>query len=178
MVKVTRKFLQSFPDGYVYSGNLYKISKDVFEFTVYNWLPGDNPHGFDGHFSFAVNIRNFKYLVWKDSDYGGLTYVRDNPNKVFIAIHKSMKPIVEQLIANKLLRSYWYDHNAVNSKGKNLFSDGTPPEPAGHGFRPHIVRYNDGVKLSLICTFVDDYTGEPLGELKDIEKLAIAELQK
>jgi len=40
------------------------------------------------------------------------------------------------------------------------------------------MRYNDGVKRSLICTWVDDYPNEPLGELKEIEKLAVAKLQK
>jgi hypothetical protein len=178
MTKVTLEFLKSFPMGINYDGNIHKISKDVYQFTIYNWLPGKNPHGFDGHYSFAVNITNFKYLCWKDSDYGGLTYVRDNQNKIFIPVHKSMKAEVEAIIAGKLRGAYWYDRDAVFSKGKNLFPNGNPTEPAGHGFNPNIVRYHDGAKYSLICTWVDDYPNEPLGELKDIEKAAIEKLQK
>jgi len=179
MTKVTLEFLKSFPFGQIFDGNINKISKDVYVFTVYNWLPGGNPHGFNGHYSFAVNITNFKYVVWKDSDYGSLTYVRDNPNKVFIKVHKSMKATVEQIIANKLLGAYWYNRNAVNHRGVNLFSDGTPPEKSGTNiYGEDIMRYDDGRKYSIICTWVDDYPNEELGQLKDIEKLAIAELQK
>ncbi len=179
MTKVTLKFLERFPKGPTFDGNIYKISKDVFMFTVYNWLPGDNPHGFDGHYSFAVNITNFKYVVWRDSGYGGLTYVIDNPNKAFIKVHKSMKAVIESIIATKLLGSYWYERTAVNQWGKNLFSDGTPPEFVQKNiYQEDIMRYNDGSKISLICTWVDDYPNEPLGELKDIEKLAISELQQ
>lgn len=157
--KVTVDYLESISGDYCGSGNIHKISKDVFEFTVYNLLPGTNPEGLDGHYSFAVNITNFDYVYWKDSDYGGLTYVHDNENKIFIPVHKSIKKQIEGLIARKLLGAYWYDGNHVNHQGPNLFG-------------------NDGYKSSIICTFVDDYPNEPLGQLSEIEKLAVTKLQK
>lgn len=177
-MKCTLEFLESFEYGYSYHGNINRISKDVYKFTVYNFLPGTDPHGLDGHYSFAVNVTNFEYVYWKDSGYGGLTWTVDNEDKVFLRVHKSIREQIEIIIATKLRGAYFYDSNAVNNYGKNLFSDGTPPEPAGSGFNENIVRYRDGQKISLICTWVEDYPGEPLGELKEIEKLAIKKLQK
>jgi len=178
MKKVTIEFLEKIKSSDCGYGNVSQLSKDVFSFTEYNFLPGTNPHGLDGHYSFAVNITNFKYVYWKDSDYGGLTYVRDNPNKVFIPVHKSIKKQIEGIIARKLLGSYWYDRNAVNSRGKNLFSDGTPPEKAGFGFNDHIVRYNDGWKLCLITDWAMTEPDSELGKLDPIEKMAVDELQE
>ena len=158
MKKVTVEFLKSIMANHCGYGNVSQISKDVFTFTEYNFLPGTNPHGLDGHYSFAVNIKNFKYVYWKDSDYGGLTYVKDNTNKVFIPVHKSIKKQIEGIIARKLLSSYWYDGNHVNQQGPNLFG-------------------ND-CKLCLISDWAITQPDTDLGTLDEMEKLAVSELQK
>jgi len=159
MKKVTVEFLESIAakdGGY---GNLSQLSKDVFKFREYNLLPGTNPHGLDGHYVFAVNITNFNYVYWKDSDYGGLTWVRDNPNKVFIPVHKSVKKQIESLIARRLLISYWYDGNHINHQGPHLFGN------------------NDWWKGCVIETWHITEPNSPLGKLKKMEKQAVKVLQ-
>lgn len=163
-MKLTREYLEKIATR-SQSGNIHKISKDVFVFTMYNFLPGTNINGLDGHYSFAVNITNFKYLYWKDSDYGGLTYVRKNKNKTFLYVHLNMIKEIEGIIAAKLLGSYWYESDKSNGRGKNLFHKESDDE------------YDWNPKISLICTFVDDYPNEPLGKLSEIELLAIKKLQ-
>jgi len=160
-MEVNVKFLKSIAGKCYSSGNINKISKDVYVFTIYNFLPGTNPHGLDGHYTFAVNITNFNYVYWKDSDYGSFTWVRDNTDKIFLPVHESIKEQIDGLIATKLLGAYWYYADSINHQGKNLFED--------EDYYPH--------KTSLICTWVDDYPNEPLGQIKDIEKEAIKVLQ-
>ncbi len=143
-----------------HDSNIHKISKNVYRFIQYNFLPGENPYGLDGHYCFAVNVTNFKYLVWKDSDYGGLTYVRDIENKVFLEIHESIKEEVESVIADKLLGAYFSEYRNEKRERKSLIADS-----------------DDYYKKSLICTWVDDYPNEPLGQLKEIEKMAIEKLE-
>ncbi len=165
---ITRKFLESKAEGSIYnnagSGNIHKIADNIFAFTVYNFLSGGDPNGFDGHYSFVVDINNFNYLVYKDSDYGGLTYVKDIKDKSFLNVHASMTKKVENIIASKLLGAYYYDSKHVNQQGKNLFPDKSENP------------YYSGQKISLICMWVDDYPDSPLGQLKNIEKLAIKTL--
>lgn len=140
------------------SGNIAKQSENVFSFIVHNFLPGTNPHSLCGHYSFSVNVKTFDYRVWKNSDYGGLTWVQGIKNKVFLNIYESVKAQIESVIAHKLLGAYWYNYNHINQQGLNLFPDGD-------------------IKRSLITTWVDDYPGEPLGELEKIEILAIKEFE-
>jgi hypothetical protein len=154
------------------SGNIEKIAENIFKFHAYNFLPGTNPHGLDGHYCFIINIENFTYRIYKDSDYGSLSYVLYVKNKVFTEVHKSIKEKVEDIIACKLLGAFFYDGDACCHRGKNLFSDNTPPEL----FRG-CLNYKDGYKYSVICTWVDDYPNEPLGKLSKIDKLAIKELK-
>ena len=169
-IMITKEFLESKTTNIDYynggggSGNINKIADYIYAFTVYNFLPGDNPHGFDGHYAFVVDITNFNYLVYKDSDYGGLTYVKEIDNKVFVDLHESMIHEVENIIASKLLGAYYYDGNHVNQQGPNLYPDKSDNP------------YYSGSKISLICTWVDDYPNTPLGQLEDIEKLAITTL--
>jgi len=47
------------------SGNSYQLSKDVFSFTQYNFLPV-NGCTLDGHYSFHVNYKTFEYRVSQD----------------------------------------------------------------------------------------------------------------
>ena len=164
-MKVTREFLEKIRIRQSWSGNIDKISKDVYTFTIYNFLPGTNPNGLDGHYSFAVNITNFKYVYWKDSNYGGLTYVRDNKNKILLPVHKSVKQEIEGIIASKLLGAYWYDGKHVNQQGNLLF----PLEN---------VEYEAPYKRSIICTWHDDQPNTPLGILDEMELLAVEKLQK
>ena len=78
---------------------------------------------------------------------------------------------VENIIASKLLGAYYSDWKYMNRQGPNLFSDETPEKERGFG-----ISLANGPKISLICTWVDDYPNEPLGELDEIEKLAIKTL--
>lgn len=163
-MKVTREFLEKIRVRQSWSGNINKISKDVYTFTIYNFLPGTNPHRLDGHYSFAVNITNFKYVYWKDSNYGGLTYVRDNIDKILLPVHKSVKSEIEGIIASKLLGAYWDDGSVINGNGNLLFPKKT-------------TEYDPYSKRSIICTWHDDQPNTPLGTLDGIELLAVEKLQ-
>lgn len=138
-------------------GNIDRISDSVFEFTVYNFLQEDETDVLDGHFTFFVNYKTFDYLVYQSSDYGSFTYTIPVEFGGFFtkeSLSETSRKRVESTIASKLLGAYFHDGNAVNSKGKNLFSDGTTPEEAGiniHGKKYY--RYNDGSKISLICDY-------------------------
>lgn len=161
MTKVTKEFLENIiEDDNIYntagSGNIQRISEDVFSFVIYNFLPGTNPHGLDGHYGFAVNYKTFKYICWKDSDYGGLTYVKKIDDKCFIKIHKSIKNQIEKIIACKLYSSYFYDFKHINQKGNNLIE-------------------GCNIKCSLICDWRNESV--PLREIEQIEKFAINKLQ-
>jgi hypothetical protein len=155
---ITKEFLKKkFVDAPGYtgsSGNIYKIDKAIYTFRVYNLLSGGNKNGLDGHYCFAVNIKDFNYVIWKDSDYGSLAYVKEIKDKKISKIHKSAIAQIESIIAITLSEAYWYDGDHVNSQGENLIKDSS-------------------VKSSLICTHVDDYPNDDLGKLSKMEKEAI-----
>lgn len=143
--------------------NAKRISENVFSFTEYNFLPIDG-RTFDGHYTFYVNYKTFKYLVIQDSYYGSFTYTTPAKERGWKKLNSKDKKYAESIIADKLLGMYYFDHNAVNQNGKNLFSTGEK-EKAGNSFNPGIIRYCDGRKGSLIC--------DPILELTKIDKRAI-----
>ena len=160
------------------SGNIQRISDNVFRFTQYNFLPtsldGKTPADdiLDGHFTFYVNYKTFEYLAYKSSDYGSFTYVIDQPFNGFYTketLPELSRKRIESVIAHKLLGAYFYERNAVNSKGANLIEP-QPAEPAGNNFNKDIVRH-PGFKQSLIC----DYRGYVWCEYK-VETLCEADL--
>jgi len=165
MKTVTRAFLESKVDYKFYShdGNAYKLSDFIYKFTQYNFLSGGDENGLDGHYSFIVDILNFNYVVYKCADYGGLTWVKDVANKVFINIHESIKAMVESLIAQKVLRTYHFDSKDVCNRGEFLIPKLTD-------------EYEFLGKRHLISDWVDTYPDD-LGKLTDIEKLAVATLK-
>lgn len=149
-------------------GNIQQISDKLFSFVQHNFLPGTDGQ-LDGHYKFYVNPYTFEYLLYKESFYGGLTYTTDSNNTYWVTnLIPREKGIIESIIAHKLLRSYYYDHNAVNSKGKNLISDGKC-ESAGGGFSPGIVRWLDGYAKGCLIT---DYRGYIWSELNPNERSA------
>ena len=150
------------------SGNSHQISKNVFAFTEYNFLPVDGSE-LDGHYQFFVNYKTFDWLVRQNSYYGSLTYVTEAREKGWKEPNDIDKAIIESTIAYKLLGMYYWEYDAVNGNGPNLFSTGEK-EKAGGGYRDSIVRYNDGIKLSLISS--------TKFELKDHEKEAIKLLEQ
>lgn len=142
---------------YASSGNIDRISDSVFKFTEYNFLPADEKDILDGHYTFFVNYKTFEYLVYKSSDYGNLITTIPCNFETFLT-NKSLpefsKKRVEAKIASKLLGAYFHDSNAIHRKGKNLFSDGTPPEEAGINiYDEKYYRYTDGSKRNLICDY-------------------------
>ena len=152
-----------------YFCNVYVVSDDVVKFRLYNL----SYTGVSGHFTFYVNTTDFKYCFYKHGDFGGLTYFIKSDDKSFITpSNEKILKIIEGNIALVLLGAYHYDRNAVNSNGKNLFSNGKKPELAGGTFNKNIMRYEDGVKNSLIC----DYRNDPdlhIFDEKDEEALKI-----
>lgn len=132
MKKITRKFLEnkSFEHNVGWnagvikikasSGNIERLSDNVFYFTEHNLLPNDGSK-FDGHYIFFVNYKTFKYVVYKDSDYGGLTYTKPTNEKNAIKLNKIDKKITEAIISSKLLGAYLYDSDSINQKGSLLF---------------------------------------------------------
>jgi hypothetical protein len=169
MEKITIKFLEekvkAFESNFRSSGNIYRISKNVFHFTIHNFLPSKKIR-FDGHYDFYVNYKTFKYLVSQNSYYGGLTYTTPSKEHGWKEMNEHEIVFVEHIIARKLLGSYFYDHDAVNSRGMNLFSDKTLPKYAGNGFNPHILRWNDGCKISLICNPILELDKKELEAIK------------
>lgn len=145
------------------SSNAEVISKNVIKFTEYNELPVDG-RTFDGHYDFYVNYTTFKYLIIQNSYYGGLCYTSPARELGWKKLNKADKKYAESIIASKLLGAYFYDRNATNTQGQNLFSTGEK-EPAGFGWNPGIVRWMDGPKISLIC--------KPILKLSEIDKEAI-----
>lgn len=101
------------------SGNLNRVSENVFSFIEYNFLPCDGSK-LDGHYRFYVNYKTFNYVVFKDSEFGSLTYTLPTKEKGIISLNEIDKKIVEAIIASKLLNAYFYDFDAINSKGINL----------------------------------------------------------
>lgn len=164
-------------------GNMKRISDNVFCFIVHNLLPTSHDGKtyakedvLDGHFKFFVNYKTFEYLVYKHSDYGNLISVIPVEFKDFYTkdtLPEISRKRVESMIANKLLGAYFFDYNAVNSKGANLI-DPEDPEPAGKNFDENIVLYN-GVK----CSLITDYRGYVWCEYKPqtLSKAEIAALK-
>jgi hypothetical protein len=106
------------------SGNIDRISDNVFKFTQYNFLPETDGQLY-GHYTFYVNVTNFKYLLYKSSFYGSLTYTTESLDKNWVTNLIERELIeVESIIADKILGSYFYDSNDVNQKGKSLINDG------------------------------------------------------
>ncbi len=136
------------------SGNIKVISDNVFSFVYHNLLPG-NDGQLDGHYKIYVNINTFDYLIYKDSGYGSFTYTTESNNTNWVSgLIEREKSMIESIIADKLLGAYYYDHNATNSNGRSLISDGKH-EPGGTNFNTPIIRWLDGCKTSLIT----DYRG-------------------
>lgn len=154
---------------YASTGNIDRISDSVFKFTEYNFLPADETDILDGHYTFFVNYKTFEYLVYKSSDYGGLTYVRPVDFKGFLTaqnLPSFTKKRVEALIAAKLLGAYFSDADALWRKGRNLFSDGTPKDKDG--------RYTDGYKRNLICDYRGYVWTDHIQEYSPIETKALS----
>lgn len=140
------------------SGNIARISDNVFRFTQHNFLPtsldGKTPADdiLDGHFTFYVNIETFEYLVYKSAGYANFTSVTPVEFNGFYTkdtLPELSRKRIESVIAHKLLGAYFSDSNAVNRKGANLIEP-QAPEPAGNNFNKDIMRH-PGFKQSLIC---------------------------
>jgi len=168
---ITREFLQKKLDPDcrwgVQNGHVNKICDDVYKFDVYNLLPGTNPHGLDGMYSFYVDVTNFNYLASKFAGYRALTSVTPVRHPIFLdPPHESIVSTVEHLIANKLLHTCLYDRNATWNRGEFLIP--FPKEAFPNGY-PYEYLY---MKICFMCDWVDRYAGEPLGELSDTDKIA------
>lgn len=111
--------------GFKYhSGNIHRLSENVFKFTIHNILPKGENGQLDGHYTFYVNYKTFEYLVYKSSGYGSLTYTTKSDNESWVNdLNEIEFKYLESLIASKLLGAYFYDSEAPNSKGDNLFPD-------------------------------------------------------
>lgn len=133
-------------------GNIDVVSDNVLSFYEHNLLPGDDGQ-LDGHYKIYVNINTFDYLIYKDSCYGSLTYTKksDDNNWVTDLIERE-KSMLESIIADKLLGSYYYQSDAINQKGRSLISDGKY-EHAGNISNPNTIRWADGYKISLITNY-------------------------
>lgn len=149
-------------------GNSERISDDVFSFTRYNFLPTKGTT-LDGHYGFYVNYKTFEYRVNQDSYYGSFTWVSPPKETGWKNLGERDKIYIEGIIACQLLAMYFYDYNATDGKGANLFSNGAIATSGDNKHNQSIVTYRDGYKGSKIC--------KPIIELNDYEKLAIKELQ-
>lgn len=156
MEKVTRNFLEnkSFEHNVGWgagvikiessTGNIYRLSDNVFYFTEYNFLPTDGSN-FDGHYTFYVNYKTFDYLVYKNSNYGSLTYTTPTKEINIIKLNDIDKKISEAIIASKLLGSYFYDFDKINQEGELLI-----PMELKNSDELYLERY---AKKCLICDF-------------------------
>lgn len=102
------------------SGNITRISDNVFTFVEYNFLPGDDGQ-LDGHYRFYVNYKTFDYLICQESYYGSFTYTTPPKQKEWIKnlIPRELKK-VESIIAHKLLGAYFYSYEDINRVGASL----------------------------------------------------------
>lgn len=143
---ITKEFLESKLNGEneCQDGNIRRVSKEVFKFTVYNLLGG----GLTGHFTFYVNAETFQYVFYKSADYYNLISVLPVEFNGF-QIPGTEKSRVEAIIAKKLLGAYFYSGNSVNGIGRSLFSSGEWEE-AGPGWKSGMIRWTDGPKISCI----------------------------
>jgi len=91
------------------SGNVQILEDNILFMRRYNLLGGGIKNALDGHYCFVVNIDTFKYVAWKDSDYGSLTWTMPIDNKIFVKVCKANKEKIEQIIAAHILSSYYYD---------------------------------------------------------------------
>jgi len=124
--KIVKKVL---PDDWrSYSGNVHRISDTVLTYVEYNFLPGtgwynDVKISLDGHYTFFVNLANFDWRIYKSSDYGSLTWVTKVDFTGLMKpsdFPKDERKILEHFIACKVLSTYFYDRNHVNSRGANI----------------------------------------------------------
>ena len=144
---ITREFLESkilynvetaspYKSG---SGNIERLSDKLFSFNEYNFLPNEDLP-LDGHYMFYVNVETFDFLIYRSSYYGGLTYTRPVTFEGFLnkeSFNEEGFNILQSIIADKLLGSYFYDYNKTNQKGEFLF--------------PSTEEYCNRYKQSLIC---------------------------
>ena len=157
-------------------GNVELIAENIYSFTEYNFLPIEGRR-LDGHYEMYINTLTFEFLIRRQSYYGGLTYTTPVKDEGWYKLNKFELDYIKALLASKLLGMYFYDHYAVNSNGKNLFSTGKH-EHAGHGYSDSIMRWNDGVKKSLITDYKkyrdeSNNAEDKLGHLTDINFKAI-----
>lgn len=129
------------------SGNINRISDKVFKFTQFNFLAGKDGQ-LDGHYTFYINVSNFKYLICQYGTYGSFTYVNDpvNTNWIDNLIERELIK-VESILAHKILGCYFYDGDAPQRKGNSLI-------------------LNSNGKYCLIC----DHRGYIWNELKPNER--------
>jgi hypothetical protein len=105
------------------SGNICRISDNVFKFTEYNFLPGEDGQ-LDGHYTFYVNINTFDYLIFQSSYYGSFTYTTPPTQNGWVKnLILREHTMVESIIAHKLLTSYFYDGDDINQEGNHLIED-------------------------------------------------------
>lgn len=157
-------------------GNIEAIEEDIYNFVEYNLIPVEG-RSLDGHYSIYVNTKTFCFLIRQHSYYGGLTYTSPATEKGWRELNEADLIYVNAIVASKLRGMYFYDRNAVNSNGKNLFSNGEK-EPAGSNFNPNIIRWTDGPKISLICDYSEyretsNNAEKSLGHLNEIDFEAI-----
>lgn len=163
------------------SSNISRLSNDVFSFDEYNFLPSCESDILDGHYTLYVNYKTFQYLLYKSSDYGGLTYTLPVEFKGFLSANdlpESSKQHIESIIAHKLLTAYFYDYNHINHYGANLIYSGEPYSDTAWG-KGCLISDNRGY---MWCgTKVEQYSDIDLSALKILcgfEQPAIDEFSK
>jgi hypothetical protein len=131
-------------------GNINTLTDNVLSFVEYNLLPLGENDVIDGHYRILVNYKTFDYVVFKNSNWGSLTYVTPAKDKVVYTpetLPEVSKIRIEAIIASKLLGAYYFDFDAINSNGRNLFSTGKTEVDKSSGK----TWFFDGAKHSLIA---------------------------
>jgi hypothetical protein len=157
-------------------GNIEKIAENIYNFVEYNFLPIEK-RSLDAHYSIYINTKTFCFLIRQYSYYGGLTYTTPAIEQEWKNLNEHDLTYIKAIIASKLIGMYFYDSNAVNSNGRNLFSNGQK-EHAGFNFNDRIIRWTDGPKRSLICDYSkyrekSNNAKNSLGHLNEIDFEAI-----
>jgi hypothetical protein len=109
------------------SANVHVISDNVLEMTEFNFLPSTEEDILDGHYTFFVNVNSFDWAVYKSSNYGSLTWVRESENTSFleeVSLPDITRLRIEAVIAHKLMGCYHYDGDHINQNGANLIEGG------------------------------------------------------
>lgn len=128
-------------------GNVYKIGQiepiendgrilNIFSCELYNQLEG-YCKGLDGHYSIVYTYPYITFRIWKSSDYGSFTYVRDVEYTGFLENNLEITEYITRLIGNTMVNKVpykearytsqaWFDEDIVNHEWPKDWQENHP----------------------------------------------------